>query len=31
MLGFILVVLVYMMASTRTKREWKQIINNIEE
>ena len=29
--GFILVVLVYAMASTHTKEEWKQIINNIKE
>lgn len=31
MVGFVLAVLVYMVASTRTKREWKEIINNLEE
>jgi hypothetical protein len=31
MVGFILAVLVYAMVSTHTKREWKEIINNIEE
>ena len=31
MVGFILVVLAYMMTGTHTKKEWKDIINNIKE
>ena len=31
MVGYILAVLVYMVAGTRTEREWKEIINNVKE